>query len=40
MNKKLEGELAAKQQDAASYEIKNTKIPTDVLNRIEDIRKK
>ena len=39
-NKKLDDELAAKQQNAASYEIKNSKVPASVLDRIEDIQKK
>jgi hypothetical protein len=38
--KKQEEELTAQQQDAASYEIKNTKIPAAVLDKIEDSQKK
>jgi hypothetical protein len=38
--KNLAEELAKHQKDAASYEIKNTKIPTEVLNHIEDTQKK
>lgn len=37
--KKLEEELAAYHQEAAGYEIKNTKVPADVLNKIEENQK-
>ncbi len=38
--KKLEEELAAKQKEAASFEIKNAKVPKDVLDQIADNQKK
>lgn len=38
--KKLEGELTEKRKEAASFEIKNTKVPKEVLDQIEDNQKK
>jgi hypothetical protein len=38
--KELEKDLASQQEEAAGYEIKNTKVPVKVLTSIEDSQKK